>query len=68
MNAQEKIFSQRVISKNVSDEEVKQILALKEEMLEEMGTNMHHDAITGTAKQYVARDYAIRLNKALEHS
>ena len=33
-----------------------------------MGTNMHHDAITGTAKAHVAKDYTFRLNEALGKS
>ena len=35
-------------------------------MLDEMGIYQHHDAATGTAKQYVADDYATRLFKAMQ--
>lgn len=35
-------------------------------MLDKMGVYQHHDAATGTAKQYVANDYAYNLFKALQ--
>ena len=57
-----------MINKNVSDTEVQKILANKQDMLEALSTSLYHDAITGTAKQYVAVDYTLRLNKALQNS
>jgi hypothetical protein len=65
MNGEEKIFSQRVIAKNVSDEEVSKIMTAKKDLLINLGINLHHDAITGTAKHYVAVDYSNRLDRAL---
>lgn len=35
-------------------------------LLQEMGVYQHHDAISGTARQLVANDYARRLSIALE--
>jgi hypothetical protein len=34
-------------------------------MLDSMGIYQHHDAVTGTAKQYVADDYTLRHVKAI---
>lgn len=38
------------------------------EMQDALGINQHHDAVTGTAKQAVADDYASRLFKGMERS
>jgi hypothetical protein len=35
-------------------------------MLDSMGIYQHHDAVTGTAKQYVADDYTLRHVKAIK--
>jgi lysosomal alpha-mannosidase len=35
------------------------------EMLDDLGINQHHDAVTGTGKQAVANDYAHRLYKGM---
>ena len=37
-------------------------------MLVALSTYLHHDAITGTAKQAVANDYRFRMNNAIERS
>lgn len=34
-------------------------------MLDAMGVNVHHDAVTGTAKQFVSDDYAYTLFNAI---
>lgn len=38
------------------------------ELREAMGTFQHHDAITGTEKQHVAKDYVRLLTRAIEEA
>jgi len=37
-------------------------------MFDALGVSQHHDAVTGTGKQAVANDYALRMYKAFEKS
>jgi hypothetical protein len=37
-------------------------------MQNELGVNQHHDAVTGTGKQKVANDYALRLFKGMKQN
>ena len=67
-NAESKLFAQRVIKEGVSDQEVAAVMDAKKRMLKALGLYLHHDAIAGTAKQYVANDYKVIMGKAEEAS
>lgn len=50
INAENLLFSQRVLQEDVSEKEVADILKQKQQMFQALSTYLHHDAITGTAK------------------
>jgi len=50
-----------VIQDGVGNDQITEIMKSKKDLLEQIGTYLHHDAITGTAKQYVADDYSFRV-------
>lgn len=66
IHASNKMYALRAINVNATDDEIAEVLAAKQIMLDAMGVYQHHDAVSGTAKQYVADDYAYKLDKALK--
>lgn len=40
----------------------------RNQMFDQMGVYQHHDAVTGTSKQFVANDYANTLFSAMDQS
>jgi len=67
-NAQNKLFSQLAIREGINQTDVNDKLGASNKMLTALSLYQHHDAITGTAKQAVANDYAERLQKAIDSS
>jgi hypothetical protein len=65
-HASMQIYSERLLSANEDARNEYRISEAKAIMMDALGINQHHDAVTGTAKQRVADDYALRLYKALE--
>jgi lysosomal alpha-mannosidase len=66
LHASSKLYSYQVISQNTTDAEIANITTVRDSMFDAMGINQHHDAISGTAKQYVADDYARRLFQSMQ--
>lgn len=51
---------------DASKDQISSILDAKDKMMDELGINQHHDAVSGTAKQHVADDYAKRLFEGMK--
>jgi lysosomal alpha-mannosidase len=60
------LMSGKVLDQQADQESIKNILSANYEMQNELGINQHHDAVTGTGKQAVANDYALRLFKGMK--
>jgi lysosomal alpha-mannosidase len=58
------ISKQLSVLANLKQERWQDLSSLREAM----GIMQHHDAITGTEKQHVAEDYALRLHSAMVDS
>jgi hypothetical protein len=50
LNAENLLFSKRVLQEDVRDDEVNEMLAARQSMLQALSTYLHHDAIAGTAR------------------
>ena len=66
LHAAAELFAKRAIKNTTAEYEIQGYLNATNILLEEMGIMQHHDAATGTAKQYVANDYNRRLHDALQ--
>ncbi len=65
MHASNLLYVEKIIDQSTSESDIKHILESSFSMHDAIGINQHHDAITGTADQYVANDYASILYKAM---
>jgi hypothetical protein len=64
-DASSQLYSERVLDKLISHDDLSEIMDARWNMLDVLGINQHHDAVTGTGKQAVADDYAYRLFKGM---
>jgi len=65
LHASNKLFSLASIDQMTSENTVSKMVDAKQAMLDVVGIVMHHDAVTGTAKQAVADDYNRRIFEGL---
>jgi hypothetical protein len=64
--ASSKLFSLNMLNQAITDVAAYFMRNTTEEMLDVVGVNQHHDAVTGTAKTYVNKDYARLIFNGIE--
>lgn len=55
-----------MLDQSIDNQTLNQILKSNYQLLDELSSVQHHDAIAGTSKQKVANDYTRRLYKATQ--
>lgn len=66
--AQSKIVARKMLDQDAKAAEIKDYLKSNDILLDQLSILQHHDAVTGTAKQFVTYDYQFRLQKAQDIS
>ena len=66
LHASNWLYALKALDVNSTDEQINDILNAKHALFDSMGIYQHHDAVTGTAKQYVADDYTLRHVRAIQ--
>jgi hypothetical protein len=62
------LFARSVLKLNQTEERINDIMDANFQLLDALGVGQHHDAVTGTVKEYVANDFNYRLQKGLDVS
>jgi hypothetical protein len=65
LHSSNKLFALAAIDQTTTAQEIADMDAAKFAMLDVVGIVQHHDAITGTAKQHVANNYAQRISQGM---
>jgi len=68
LHASNKLYTEKVLDQESTPAQVAEVLDANFAMLDAMGVNQHHDAITGTAKQHVSDNYAELIGSAMATS
>lgn len=66
--ASSKLYALKALDQNATKDEISGVLAQKQNMLDAMGVYQHHDAVTGTARQFVADDYNFNLFTKMQNN
>lgn len=66
LHASNWLYALKALDVNSTDDQINDILNAKHALFDSMGIYQHHDAVTGTAKQYVADDYTLRHVRAIQ--
>lgn len=66
LHASNWLYALKALDVNSTDAQIDEIINARAALLDSMGIYQHHDAVTGTAKQYVADDYTLRHVKAIK--
>lgn len=62
------MYARKVISKSATPKEIQDIQKAHIRLLDSLGVVQHHDAVSGTSKQYVSDDYSYRLQESIDKS
>lgn len=61
LHSSQKMMAHKMINQSEDASVFDEVVLRKEQMLDALGIYQHHDAVSGTAKQYVADDYNYKM-------
>jgi hypothetical protein len=67
-HSQAKLYARKMLDQSTNDKDFQEYLDASLALGDQLSVNQHHDAISGTASQYVTFDYEFKLQTAQDRS